>query len=169
MLIAPSESLLELIHNIVIMIEGVHGHMNKGMVKGSIDYAMTYVYGFEPFSEIIAKAAAMMWAIIVFHPFVDGNKRTALLGTYHFLWFNGYKFNIPNNSVEFTTEIAEFKKNIQEIKVWINKNSRRNLKAIWSNFIISVSGKLWPRHYILALLCLRLSFGVPTPEYLRSR
>jgi len=168
MLIAISDTLLDLIHDIVIEIEGTPGYMNKGMIKGCIEWSLTYVYGYEPFPHPIMKAAALIYSIIVFHPFIDGNKRTALLGAYYFLWFNGYKFNIPEDSVEFTIKIAKFKKQIPEIAKWIKKNSRRSIRATWTNKVLSFSFSIAPRHPILALFISMLGFQAPSPEYIRQ-
>jgi len=115
MLIVPPAGLLKAIHRAFIEIEGEPGYLSEGMIEGCIQRAITYVYGFEPFPTIIMKAAALMYCIIVFHPFVDGNKRTAILATSFFLLFNGYEFTIPNDSVEFTIAIAEFKKSERQI------------------------------------------------------
>jgi len=142
MLIAPTADLLKFFHRIIIEIEGTQGYMMEGMIQGCIDRAMTYVYEFEPFPDVITKAAALMHSIIVFHPFIDGNKRTALLGTVFFLLFNGYEFSIPEDSVEFTIKIAEFKRTkINDIAAWIYKNSRIRAQLIFVNLLISFSIK----------------------------
>ena len=66
----------------------------------------TYVYNFEPFPHILQKAAVLFESIIRFHPFTDGNKRTALLTIYYFLLWNGYKLVIPNDAAEFALKVA---------------------------------------------------------------
>lgn len=42
------------------------------------------------YAGIIEEAAAMMESLAMNHPFVDGNKRTALAATDSFLRLNGY-------------------------------------------------------------------------------
>jgi len=138
MLIVPPAGMLKLIHRLVIEEEGEPGYMSEGMIEGCLERAITYVYDFKPFPTIIMKAAAIMYCIIVFHPFVDGNKRTAVLAVFFFLYYNGYKFTIPDDSVEFTIAIAEFKKSERQIAAWIHKNSRRSVRALMSNLILTV-------------------------------
>lgn len=55
--------------------------MCEGMIEGCLERAMTYVYGFRPFPRLFLRAAALLYSFIVFHPFVDGNKRTAFQTT----------------------------------------------------------------------------------------
>lgn len=53
------------------------------------------------------KAAALMHSLIKSHPFVDGNKRTALTATGLFLELNGYTLTATNEEVlDFTRRAA---------------------------------------------------------------
>ncbi len=128
MVVILSENSLKLLHDIVMENDprAVRGYSYKSMIKGSMDRALTQIYGCEPFVDIIAKAAALMHSIIFFHPFNDGNKRTALLTTYFFLMFNGYAFNITPDAVSFALKIS--RERISDVKVvegWLRKNIRQ--------------------------------------------
>ena len=59
-----------------------------------------------------------MYSIINFHPFVDGNKRAALLSAKFYLLWNGYNFNIPMDADDFTIEVAKGKKDLNDILFW---------------------------------------------------
>jgi len=67
---------------------------------------MTDVYKFIPFPSLLLKAAALMYAYTCFHPYSDGNKRTALMTTSFFLELNSYSLHIPDDAPEFARGLA---------------------------------------------------------------
>jgi len=133
MVVALSAIMLKILHMAVLHRypdNTVPGYMSEGMVEGCMDYAMTFVFGYEPFPDIITKASALLHSIITFHPFVDGNKRTALLATFFFLYFNGYSFTITEDAIQFTRSIALGKiKRVEVVAQWLSKNSARSLSG----------------------------------------
>ena len=94
-------------HEILIQQRGMPGIMSKDMVNGCIEWAKTKVFDYAPFPGIFRRAAAILYAYIVFHPFVDGNKRTALMTSSFFFFMNGLTLKIPDDSPEFTVSVAE--------------------------------------------------------------
>src|SRR5579859_6314736 len=78
------------LHGIIIEQRGTKGWMSKGMVKGCLEWASTYVFNMKPFPTLLLQASALMYGFISFHPFADGNKRTALMTTAFFLFLNGH-------------------------------------------------------------------------------
>ncbi|MFH1327358.1 MAG: type II toxin-antitoxin system death-on-curing family toxin [Candidatus Bathyarchaeota archaeon] len=75
--------------------KGILGYMSEDMVQGCVDRSITNVFGHEPFPDIFMKAAALLYGIIAFHPFNDGNKRTALIGVRILLYFNDMSLRYP--------------------------------------------------------------------------
>ncbi len=73
---------------------------------------------------IYTKAAALAEAIVNYHVFIDGNKRTAFVATARFLAVNGYRFTATNKEVE-KTMIAIATKEItpKALAMWIKKNT----------------------------------------------
>jgi death-on-curing protein len=67
-----------------------------------------------PHPDIFAKAAAIFEGITCWQPFVDGNKRTALVVTRVYLAVNGYSFFVPLSAVRFTVQIARSNPETQE-------------------------------------------------------
>jgi death-on-curing protein len=109
-LLAPSPGAIKEIHNTFVRRYGVAGYMCEGMVEGCLERATTYVYKFQPFPKLFLKAAALLYSIIIFHPFVDANKRTAFESTKILLRLNGYQLTVtPSEGVNFTKSIAESK------------------------------------------------------------
>ena len=127
--LAPSPDAIKAIHSTFIRQYGIDGYMSEGMVEGCLERAMTYVYNFKPFPKLFLKAAAILFSFIVFHPFVDGNKRTAFQTTRVFLQLNGYELTVdPEEGVQFTKAIADQKiTDIGEIVKWLRQHSKRSL------------------------------------------
>ena len=63
--------------------------------RGDIEFALNYIedghFGTSP-ERIHEKAFHLMRLLVANHPFVDGNKRTALNTTVVFYFLNGYRF-----------------------------------------------------------------------------
>ena len=114
---------LEIIHNAIIYMTGGVDGVNKGILDACAKRPAEDVYGFKPFPTIFMKAAALMEAIIQWHPFVDGNKRTALTAVRIFLADNGWVFEPGMDAVQFTVDIAMGKRNLKEITQWIERHS----------------------------------------------
>jgi hypothetical protein len=115
---------------------------------------MTDIYGLRPFPSVIDKAAALMYSIAVFHPFSDGNKRTALLAAFFFLYFNGYQFEISNDAVDFLIKIGN--REIKDEKIvaeWLRKRVHRPLLLRIFAQIVKLEG----RNFVV------------TPEMVRSK
>lgn len=79
------------------------------------------------YPHILHKATVNMHSIINFHPFVDGNKRAALLSTYYYLLWNGYTFTIPYDADDFTIKIAKDRLELNEILAWLKANTNRTI------------------------------------------
>ena len=80
----------------------------------------------EFYPDLFSKVAALFESIILNHPFVDGNKRTAAVAAEFFLEINGYTINAPDKAFEdFAVHIAESKPELEEIEEWLRQNSER--------------------------------------------
>lgn len=58
---------------------GVGGVVNPGGLESAVQRPFSAFENIELFPDLEAKVAALIHSIIAFHPFVDGNKRTALV------------------------------------------------------------------------------------------
>ena len=83
---------------------------DEGLLSACVERSQTTVFGKAVYPHILQKAAALMHSIINFHPFVDGNKRAALLATNFYLHWNGYKLKIPKDADDFTIAVAKGKR-----------------------------------------------------------
>ena len=137
-LLAPSVVAIKAIHETFIKQYGVGGYMSEGMIEGCLERAMTYVFKFQPFPKLFLKASALLYSYITFHPFVDGNKRTAFETTRVFLRLNGYELIVdPDEGVRFTRAIAEQNiTKVEEIAKWLKEHSKRKLGYMIAGFIL---------------------------------
>lgn len=78
------------------------------------------------YKTVFDKAAALLQSLLKNHPFIDGNKRTALSSSAIFLKINGYKLiNTHKEEVEFAIKVDNEHLSIEEIATWLKKNSRK--------------------------------------------
>jgi death-on-curing family protein len=56
--------------------------------------------------QFFGRSAFMFEGIVRLHPFVDGNKRTALASIQEYLLEKGYIFIMPVSAVRFTIKVA---------------------------------------------------------------
>ncbi|MCD6508108.1 type II toxin-antitoxin system death-on-curing family toxin [Candidatus Poribacteria bacterium] len=115
---------LILIHERVIdETGGVHGITNPGELEMALSRPFITFGRKEMFPDLWSKVAALIHSIIAFHPFADGNKRTALVAADVCLRLNGHRLK-PSEEVEpFFRAIARGEKNIREITDWIINNT----------------------------------------------
>jgi death-on-curing protein len=105
---------------------------DEGLLGVCVNRGKTTLLGKSVYPHILQKAAVLMHSIIVFHPFVDGNKRAALLAVNFYLHWNGYRFMIPKKADSFTIEVAKGNVGLNDILFWIERNSIRTpMSIIW--------------------------------------
>ncbi|MCD4673326.1 MAG: type II toxin-antitoxin system death-on-curing family toxin [Anaerolineaceae bacterium] len=64
----------------------------------------------------------MMDSLIRNHPFVDGNKRTAIAAVGLFIRMNGFVLSVENDEmVRFTLACAQSQIKLKEIAEWLQK------------------------------------------------
>jgi len=73
-------------------------------------------------------AAAYGFAIAKDHPFLDGNKRVALMVMYVFLEVNGYRLDAPEvEAVDVMLNLASGEMTEDDLALWLKTNSRRSM------------------------------------------
>lgn len=78
------------------------------------------IYGAPDIAEL---AAAYAYGIARNHPFVDGNKRTALVASFSFLYLNGYKVTTSQaENVMVFLSLASGELMEDELAGWFRKN-----------------------------------------------
>lgn len=103
---------------------GSHGLRDIGLLQSAIARPMAAFGGDDLYPDIFTKAAALMHSLIKNHPFIDGNKRTAITSSSIFLLRNGFQITASNKELEqFTLEAASTKIEIEKIVKWFKKHS----------------------------------------------
>jgi death-on-curing protein len=100
---------------------GLKGVLDIGLLEEALYKPfMGLADGIELYPGVSRKAAILFEAIVSYHPFADGNKRTAEIITTIFLWHEGYLWNFNEKKiVEFATDVAQNRLSIDEIEKWI--------------------------------------------------
>lgn len=104
---------------------GLRGIVNPGGLESALIRPFTAFSGYELFADLHSKVAVLIDSIIAFHPFVDGNKRTALVAADVCLRLNGYRL-IPSDELEeFFWSIARGEKSVEDIIQFIKEHTQR--------------------------------------------
>ena len=82
------EEVLEI--NAAVM-RGRHVLRDQGLLESAVARPQASAFGADAYPNLVTKAAALLHSLVLNHPFVDGNKRTAILATLVFLDLNGYQ------------------------------------------------------------------------------
>ncbi len=107
---------------------GSAGVRDLGLIKSAIARPQATFDGVDLYQTLFDKAAALLQSLLKNHPFIDGNKRTALSSAGIFLASNGYKLmNRHKQEVTFTLAVANDKLTLQDISNWFKKYSTKIL------------------------------------------
>lgn len=80
--------------------------------------------GEELYPDLFTKAAVLLYSMIANRPFVDGNKRMALLCALFILRANGYHLiTSQDNIVETILETANGRYHVDHLVSWFKKNA----------------------------------------------
>jgi death-on-curing protein len=100
------------------------GKMNLGNLEATLERVEGYKG--EDSEALFWKATILLERIILGHPFIDGNKRSAYEATRVFLEGNGYVLKADEEDViDLLVAIAKSKKNRFSIKNWLEKHSEK--------------------------------------------
>lgn len=118
---------VEIIHNILIdKFGGAKGIRDFGLLESALARPFATFDGTDLYPSPIEKAAAIMESIVINHPFIDGNKRTAY--TFMRLILLEYKLDIVASQEEkykFVIAASKGDYKFEEIKSWIASNLKK--------------------------------------------
>lgn len=104
---------------------GNKGLLNFSNLKASVSRPFAAFGDQELFSDLTVKVAAQIHAISSYHPFVDGNKRTALVAADVCLRLNGYRLTNSDDVESFFWSIARGEKSVEDIEAWVKIRQSR--------------------------------------------
>ena len=103
---------------------GAHDLRDLAMLLSALGRPQATFDGKDLYTDIFSKGAALMDSLIRIHPFVDGNKRTAIAAAALFLRLNGYSLMVENDEmVRFTLACAQSQVILEEISAWLQRFS----------------------------------------------
>ncbi len=103
---------------------GCQGIRDIALLQSAVSRPMATFDNNDLCPDLFSKAAALMHSIIKNHPFVDGNKRTAITAASIFLLRNGYSLKTSNKALErFTLKVVNEYVELQAIAKWFKKYS----------------------------------------------
>ena len=98
---------------------GSPGIRDQGLLESALARPR-HKWRYEPETELAELAAAYAFGIAKNHPFVDGNKRTALLAAYTFLAINDFELEAPETeAVSMILGTADGSISEGELATWI--------------------------------------------------
>ncbi|HVE58248.1 MAG TPA: type II toxin-antitoxin system death-on-curing family toxin [Pyrinomonadaceae bacterium] len=106
---------------------GSDGVRDEGLLLSALARPQNLLAYSEVPPDISALAASLAYGIAKNHPFIDGNKRTALVVTRTFLLFNGFNME-ANQEEKYLTflKLAEGNLSEEELADWIRQKLIQN-------------------------------------------
>ena len=103
---------------------GGPGVLDAGRIEAAVARMASGVGDDEFFPSLHEKAAALLASLIQGHPFVDGNKRTAMLAANALLELNGWRLEFSAEEViEFAIAVATHRLDFDDIVRWLRDHS----------------------------------------------
>jgi death-on-curing protein len=102
---------------------GAEGVRDEGMLESALSRPQNLAAHGEP--SIYDLASALGYDLAKNHPFVDGNKRTALLCVYVFLGLNGHELDADEaEAAAITVDLAAGAVSEADFSLWLKANCR---------------------------------------------
>jgi len=138
------EEIVALHNSVVERFKITEGIINQGNLEAAAKRPELKIDDKYIYKDSFSKAASLLEAIIRWHPFADGNKRTALLATIYYLKLEGYGVAVPLSAVRYTVTIAKNDKIddkstqqlIKEISNWLRVHSGSNTLDLLGSIVI---------------------------------
>jgi len=117
-----------LIHEYELQMHGgAPGIRSIELLESAVYRPKTSFGGNEMFSTIFEKSAVLIHAIIQNHPFIDGNKRTAVVAGIALLKINGWNVLLKQERlVESALKVASGELEITELSNLLKKSSQHH-------------------------------------------
>ncbi len=116
-----------LLHERLIQLTGgSRGLRDPGLLESAVARPQASFDGEELYPDLWTKAAALLQSLIKNHPFVDGNKRTAVTATAIFLELNHHRLIASNDEVlHFAVQTAGGQAELEEIAAWLQAHASK--------------------------------------------
>ena len=121
-----AEEILILHARIIDATGGAHGVRDIGRILSATERPKMQFAGNPLFPTLFDRAAAYFTSVAYDHPFVDGNKRTALAAAARFLYLNGYLLAASNPMFErFAVAAVTKRYEKNRVSSWFRKHATK--------------------------------------------
>lgn len=91
-------------------------------LEACIESPRQTMFGDDLYPDIESKAGILFFLLVKNHPFMDGNKRTAVLALLEFLERNGYTLETNNDELyQFTMDVATSLLGKEQVGEWLKR------------------------------------------------
>ena len=112
------------VHEIIVSLTGGNG----GLVSHGVLDLSLYTAWFEGGGDIVKYAALVFYNIIVGHPFINGNKRTALISSEIILYCKGFELEAHDEElINLTLKVANGEVDKEYVTSWFKEKSGRSI------------------------------------------
>lgn len=119
------QQILFLHYRLIETTGGTHGIRDLGALQSAVARPQTTFDGDDLYPDLFSKAAALFESLAKNHPFVDGNKRTAVTAAALFLRVNGFLLETTQNDLYMLTmKMATGEAGAGEVAKWLRDKSR---------------------------------------------
>ena len=109
---------------LIVTTGGEYGVRDLGLLESAAARPRAVFDGKELYPDLFQKAAALMESLAQNHPFVDGNKRTAITASALFLQQNGRCLQTTSEALEqFTLLVVNERPSLDEIASWFQSQT----------------------------------------------
>ncbi len=120
-----AEDLLVIHETVMHETGGSAGLRDPGMLESIAAKPETSFGGKSLYPDIYSHAAALYEALVNYHVFIDGNKRTAVAALGLFLYQNGSSLTVSNEEIErFTLDAAASHPDLADVGQWVKQHSK---------------------------------------------
>lgn len=120
------DEVLKVHDSLIVRFGGRGGVRDDNLLESAVFRNQASFGGSDLYETIFDKAAAMFHSIIFDHPFVDGNKRSAITCASTFLITNGWDFLASlDELVAFPLAVEQTRPEILEVANWFKKHCQK--------------------------------------------
>lgn len=120
------DEVLAIHHGEIEKFGGSHGLRDLNLLESAVYRPQASFMGEDLYPTIFDKAAALTHSILLNHPFLDANKRTATVSTAYFLHLNGYEVEMKQKElVEFALKVESKQMDLEQISKWLKKHCNK--------------------------------------------
>jgi len=113
--------ILELYDKIIDVFGGARGIRDMGALESAINQPRLTFNQTDLYPDVVTKAAALCFFLVMNHPFIDGNKRVGHAAMETFLILNGFEIEASIDEQEpIILELASGKLTREIFTTWLN-------------------------------------------------